>query len=117
MFAAAVAKAGPAGFVFRTGEKACAACHADPHGGQFAHRKDAGACEACHGTRAFVPVSGFDHAKDAGYKLDGAHAKVACAACHTATVAADGRSIVRYQGTPTTCVACHATGTEGGRHD
>jgi len=115
-FAAAFAKAGSAGFVFKTGEKACATCHVDPHGGQFAHRKDTGACGSCHGTRAFIPVSGFDHAKDAGFKLDGAHVKVACAACHTMQPGADGRPIARYQGTPTTCVACHAAGTEGGRH-
>jgi hypothetical protein len=75
---------------FRQGLKACAECHRDPHGGQFAPRT----CEACHTTAAWVGAP-FDHAV---WPLTGRHARAACVACH------DGG---RYEGTPRTCVACH----------
>lgn len=91
--------------------RACAACHADPHGAQFAPRQ----CEACHGDESFRPAPGFDHAR-AGFVLDGAHARVACGQCHRAPAAGQP---VRYRGIPVKCEGCHAAGTRpvlpGGR--
>jgi hypothetical protein len=82
--------------------RTCAACHADPHGAQFAPRE----CTACHGESAFRPAPGFDHAR-ASFVLDGAHAKVACGQCHQAPAVGQP---VRYRGTPARCEACHAAG-------
>ena len=103
-------------FRFALGKPACTACHADPHGGQFASQAGAGDCGACHDARAFVPARAFDHART-GFTLQGAHAKVACAACHTAVRDAQGRRVTRYKGTPRECAACHATVPQGGRHE
>ncbi len=103
-------------FRFALGKPACSACHADPHGGQFAAQAGAGDCGACHDARAFVPARAFDHAKT-GFTLQGAHAKVACAACHAAVRDAQGRRVTRYTGTPRECAACHATAPQGGRHE
>ena len=86
----------------------CISCHATPHREQFATRKDQGACEACHGIEAFAPATRFDHDRDASFKLQGAHATVACAACHKAVRGAGGEGPVTYRGVPSTCESCHS---------
>ena len=79
---------------------ACASCHADPHGGQFAPR----GCGDCHAPEGWKPPSRFDHDKTA-FPLGGRHEKVACAGCHPA--AAPGQP-QRFKGTPfATCASCH----------
>jgi hypothetical protein len=83
----------------------CAACHETPHGTQFAARKDAGQCAACHSVDAFAPASRFNHDRDASFKLEGAHAKVVCGACHRAT-----NGIVSYRGLSAKCESCHGNG-------
>ena len=90
-------------------DASCAACHAsdNPHGTQFASRADAGACGSCHGTAAFNPASRFDHDRDTTFPLAGAHAKVACAACHPSRRSADGTLRVVYRPLPTACASCH----------
>jgi hypothetical protein len=62
---------------------ACTDCHQDPHGGQFAKRKDRGACESCHDERAFSP-SLFSIAEHAStrFPLTGSHGAVPCGRCH-----------------------------------
>lgn len=72
----------------------CAACHLadDIHSGQFGAD-----CAACHTPEDWAQVD-FDHTHT-GFPLAGAHATVACDACHQNSV---------FQGTPTTCAACHA---------
>lgn len=62
---------------------ACASCHVDHRGRQ--------------GTMPGRTLDGFDHRRT-GFKLDGAHAGVACARCHPGS---------DYRNTPTTCVGCH----------
>jgi hypothetical protein len=99
---------------FEDRSRACADCHRDPHDGQFAARKDKGACEGCHDVNAFAPASGFSHDRDAHYKLEGAHRRAACIACHTPQRTSDGRSVVRYHPTPTRCEDCHANGVPAG---
>jgi hypothetical protein len=54
----------------------CTACHFDEHRGQLG-----ASCRDCHTEASFKPAPGFDHAKT-DFALEGAHRKVACAACH-----------------------------------
>jgi hypothetical protein len=73
----------------------CESCHKDPHAGQFAASTGKVACDRCH-TTTDVRASRFDHDRDSAYKLDGAHARVACAGCHPTETRA-GMKFVRYQ--------------------
>jgi len=89
---------------------ACTACHADPHHGEFkdrmAQRRASGAllgCEACHNTRSWTDVVGFDHAKTK-FPLLGAHRAVKCGACHKVPV---GAKEVQFKGTSQVCEDCH----------
>jgi hypothetical protein len=71
------------------------ACHAsdDAHNGQFGTN-----CSACHTTSGWAGAA-FDHSTT-GFALTGQHTNATCAQCHANGV---------YQGTPTSCVACHAS--------
>lgn len=107
----------------------CALCHLDPHRGQLQGTKrpveanttrgpptavaDLAAstlprCASCHSAEGFVPAA-FDHQTDSAWPLDGAHQRVACAACHPTEVD-DRGSFVRYKPLPTDCAGCHAAG-------
>ncbi len=95
---------------------ACERCHRDPHLGQFARAGQAASCERCHTTDT-VKAAKFDHSRDAAYHLDGAHTRLACAACHRSETRG-GVRFVRYKPVPTTCNACHggrAPGEGGSR--
>ncbi len=74
----------------------CQACHQtdDVHKGRFGP-----GCATCHSPAGWKLTS-FDHGKVARFPLLGAHARIACEACHVAPVAA--------RAPPTTCVGCHA---------
>ena len=85
----------------------CEACHKNPHGNQFARRKDKGACQGCHDEDAFRPAARFDHKRDSAFSLDGAHGKVACASCHPSKDLGGGRVLVLYQPVPKDCKSCH----------
>uniref|UniRef100_A0A832I8V6 Cytochrome c7-like domain-containing protein n=1 Tax=Eiseniibacteriota bacterium TaxID=2212470 RepID=A0A832I8V6_UNCEI len=100
---------------FEVVKRACADCHRSPHGGQFAARRDRGACDGCHGTDAFVPASRFDHARDAAFRLEGAHARARCSACHAAARDASGEARVVYRPLPTRCRGCHLEADPGPR--
>lgn len=93
---------------FRDERRRCADCHTSPHGTQFASRREKGACEGCHVDAAFAPASKFDHARDAAFKLEGAHARIACAACHPTQKTPDGPRVV-YRPLSSRCESCHAT--------
>lgn len=95
---------------FDNPRRACVDCHKSPHGEQFAHRKDKGACDGCHGAEAFAPAGKFDHNKDSAFKLEGAHLKTECASCHPSNPGPDGKPVTIYRPTPTKCEACHAAG-------
>jgi hypothetical protein len=88
------------------GREPCRSCHAsdNPHRDQFG---DAG-CETCHETRSYR-IERFDHTR-ARFTLDGAHARVPCAGCHT-TGASDANGFVRYRPLRTECTACHGGAT------
>ncbi len=59
--------------------RACARCHRDAHQGRFGRD-----CAQCHDSARWGPSHGFDVAAHARtrYPLEGAHAKLACTACH-----------------------------------
>jgi hypothetical protein len=73
----------------------CGGCHAaaDPHAGRMG-----GACGDCHGQDRWEKA-GFDHERRAKFALRGAHAELACHACHT--------GIVGQQALETQCAGCH----------
>jgi hypothetical protein len=105
---------GKAPLRFRGLALSCAGCHRDPHAGQFVSADKAVSCERCHSSVRFAAVR-FDHARDAAYRLDGAHARLACAACHKKETR-NGQTFVRYKPLPTTCRGCHASiPASGGR--
>jgi hypothetical protein len=73
----------------------CSGCHEI----QDVHRTTYGdKCENCHGIDTWPRIR-FDHAKDARFALNGAHAPLKCAGCHTGNI--------YKQKIGTTCVACH----------
>ncbi len=96
----------------------CAACHADPHGGQFADSKLAPlGCVSCHDFRFFAPhtFTVGRHARTP-LPLTGAHRDADCARCHQPSgdlgevpLAARNASTVprRFHGTQTRCDQCH----------
>lgn len=97
----------------------CAACHADPHGGQFAGRAasrrgpEGKACLACHGRQQFKPslFGAAEHAAT-GFVLEGAHGRAECSACHQKDPGLPGGG-VRFAGTPAECGACHVDVHDG----
>jgi hypothetical protein len=93
----------------------CASCHKSPHGDQFAHRRDQGACQGCHGSDVFVPADRFDHGRDTQFTLEGAHQRTPCASCHVPAANPNAVPRVRYRPTPSRCVDCHDSGTSGDR--
>ena len=83
----------------------CMECHKpDPHHGQFAHRTNGGECASCHSVEGWKPstFTVADHATSA-YPLQGAHAKLACAQCHTPR-GTDTLFKIKFQH----CTDCHA---------
>ena len=87
-----------------------AGCHTDPHGGQFADRARGSACTTCHVETAWASLV-FDHQKDTGFPLDGAHRRLKCVACHKS----EGRPpVVRYLPLPHRCVDCHPLAPQRG---
>ena len=88
----------------------CADCHADVHGQGFLAGRDCGVCHQESGFRADALRAGaFDHARDAGFALAGAHAKVPCAGCHDADRRAGEEAARRQPGSsaPRDCAGCH----------
>jgi len=96
---------------FRFKDLSCAACHMDPHRGEFKDRMaQAGAkvsaigCEACHNVQSWADARGFDHAKTE-FPLLGAHRAVKCKACHPVSA---GAGLTFFKDTSTNCEYCHA---------
>jgi len=96
---------------FRYADVSCTACHADPHHGEFKDRMERKrpngtvfGCEACHDTKSWTDVNGFDHSKTS-FPLLGAHRTVTCGACHKVPV---GTKEIQFKGTTKECEGCHA---------
>jgi hypothetical protein len=82
----------------------CATCHVldDVHRGSFGRR-----CESCHGVADWKRTA-FDHAKT-DFPLEGRHADVACAGCHT--------GLLFEEELGTDCLSCHrADDVHAGRY-
>jgi hypothetical protein len=91
----------------------CTSCHADPHKGQFRERMlqvrangTAAGCEACHSTKSWKELSGFDHSK-ASFPLLGAHRATACIDCHKPPNLETNLIHVDFKVAPTKCEDCH----------
>lgn len=83
----------------------CAACHADPHGGQFAGGALGAACTDCHESTRWTPprFGAEEHARTA-FALTGSHLAADCRACHTDPPPEQPRA---FRGTAQRCEACH----------
>jgi hypothetical protein len=90
-----------------TAKTACADCHENLHGDQFASRKDGGRCEACHTTDVFQPAGRFDHNRDAAFSLKGAHEKVACNRCHANDLSGGHPERLIFRPLSSKCESCH----------
>ncbi len=90
----------------------CTDCHESPHGVQFVGRPGGDNCSVCHDAKAFKPAGRFDHDRNAKFKLEGAHEKVACAKCHT-TRPENGKSVVIYRPVLARCEDCHRRPPQG----
>lgn len=84
---------------YRETPRDCVSCHArdDRHKARLG-----AACESCHNTRSWAAWE-FDHNRRSRYRLEGAHARVACEACHTQPTP-KGKAIAPVG---TACIACH----------
>jgi len=82
---------------YKDAKRECVACHAKDD----KHRRTLGtACDTCHNPRTWKAWD-FDHDKRTRFVLDGKHASVTCAACHT-------KPAEDKVETPSQCIACHA---------
>ncbi len=90
----------------------CAACHEDPHAGQFQKGPFAEqGCVACHGPTEFEPHAfGAEQHAQAFLPLDGSHAEIACEACHEQPYRDAARV---FRGTPNRCESCHEDAHDG----
>ena len=84
---------------FKEAPRECLACHRrdDRHHGAFG-----AACEGCHNARAWS-IWDFDHDRRTPFRLDTAHRRLACDACHVQRAPA-GRAAAPLDGG---CIACH----------
>lgn len=88
----------------------CFECHEDQHRGQFKEvsgktSQPVVKCERCHTTTDWLAEL-FDHDTHSRFKLDGAHEKARCDACHKSQTVS-GKSFVRYKPLGIDCRACH----------
>ena len=86
---------------FRKAPTACVQCHRDVHQGELGRD-----CGRCHTTRSFVDQTNLKRIHElTRFPLRGAHATLACEACHTASQPGQSQYVRR----PTTCISCHVT--------
>ncbi len=99
---------------FKMTRSRCEACHADPHGSQFA-KAGVTQCGGCHDSTKWKP-SLFDHEKQTSFGLQGAHRNTRCENCHKSTRPVAGKLVLFYKPTPRKCVACHRADELERRH-
>ena len=94
--------------------KDCLSCHKDIHRGQFAEKADKGTevisvtrCGKCHSPVNWFPDR-FDHNRDADFKLEGAHKKVKCYACHKKVEEPEG-TFIWFKPVNKECKDCHGS--------
>ncbi|MBL8696636.1 MAG: hypothetical protein JNJ88_21265 [Planctomycetes bacterium] len=90
-----------------TAPEACIRCHSNPHAFASAKSESCGQCHTADTFRGEHAQSRFDHAANTPFRLDGAHARAQCIACHTSAPAGQSPLAVRPpQGAA--CASCHA---------
>lgn len=99
--------------VYRWKNLNCSSCHSDPHKGQFKERMlqiradgSPAGCEACHTTKAWRELSGFDHSQTK-FPLLGTHRATACIDCHKPPNLETRLLNVDFKAAPTQCEDCH----------
>jgi len=112
-------KAGTDGdWQFHFGDLACAACHRDPHGGDFPESMTANrtagrdVCESCHGMVSWRALTSFDH-NQTDYPLTGAHQAVECLTCHRPRDPVERLRQIPFKTTSRQCAGCHQDIHEG----
>lgn len=70
----------------------CSGCHVDDR-----THDDLGECSRCH-TATSWKENLFDHNRQSGFRIEGAHDAVACVQCHTGGT---------FKTAPTACASCH----------
>jgi hypothetical protein len=92
-------------FKFKNMGTRCVDCHNNEHSGfiekKFFPKEN---CLICHSIKNWK-ASGFNHAKK-GFDMDGAHEKLACAACHYAKDESGVRTQI-FAGLSHDCASCH----------
>lgn len=86
----------------------CKSCHQknDVHlyTGEYANKD----CNSCHNEIKWKDVQKFDHFKISQYKLEGKHAEMSCAKCHTPNGDKIGPGIYKWDKLKTDmCLSCH----------
>ncbi len=93
---------------YRPLDQACAACHEDPHLGQFAPQPgERAACETCHDTGDWKKTLFRHQPPFTTWLLDGKHAQAECKACHDTAQVTRTLKAVRYRPLPRDCKGCH----------
>jgi hypothetical protein len=80
--------------------QACADCHPNPHGEEFAKEMAQGGCAVCHTADSWHQAK-IDHSI---WPLTGAHQRTACARCHGEAARGD---VEKFRGVPRDCEGCH----------
>jgi hypothetical protein len=101
---------------YKTGKLACASCHTEPHGGEFAAEPFGNRCDLCHTPAGFAATT-FSRERHAATKfpLTDRHAEVDCHKCHKPLAPAapvSGEKASRdarrqYHFASRACNACH----------
>lgn len=81
---------------YRSAPRDCFGCHEKDDKHRLTLGKNCGTCHSARDWRAWD----FDHNRKSRFALDGAHAKIACAACHRAPAEEPLRL-------PSACIDCH----------
>ena len=100
---------------FHAAPTRCEGCHDDIHGGQFTVQQAAD-CSSCHNPMKWKP-SLFDHERRTSFSLQGAHAAMQCAACHTLHRRVGTKDVLFYKPTPKECADCHGAKSASLRPD
>jgi len=91
---------------FRNMGSRCVDCHKNEHKGfmdeKYIPNEE---CTACHTTKSWKEIKTFDHSKT-GFKLEGEHAKTACAECHYRKDT-EGRRLQEFKNKSKECSECH----------
>ena len=89
---------------FMTITEECIHCHQNVHGRQFEINGTID-CKRCHSFNHWNPDR-FDH-NNTRFKLEGAHTKLDCMACHNQTSVENGQTVTIYNINKLQCIDCH----------